>query len=346
MVLYSSMNETPSADTLTFRPLGIPVDERYDGVRLDGHLATHYRFLSRSGWQKRIDEGLVRINGSLTRASYRLRRGDQVSYFYTHAEEPPVDDRIECLWRDGDVMAVYKPGDLPMHENGPYRLNTFANFLAQRFGDEWSAVHRIDKETSGIVLCASTPKAREGLSQQWTSQRVHKTYVAIVHGVPPEDEWLEDGPIGDLAASQIRIKKWVVPDGQSALTAFRVAERGEAHAKIIAHPRTGRTNQIRIHAAVRGFHLVGDKLYHPDEQVFLTYYEQGNIPELARRTGHRRLCLHATELRFQHPVTKQPCRVECPVPEDMNRLWESLRHRPDPRLLTREFRESVQSISL
>src|SRR5690606_34289634 len=119
-----------------------------------------------------------------------------------------------------------------------------------------------------------THPVREELNRMWRAGEVKKEYLAIAQGTAIEDTWSVDGPIGDLVTSQIRIKKWVVPDGQSALTHFKVEERASEHTLLRAFPVTGRTNQIRIHAAYSGLVLLGDKLFHPDENVFLTYYEQ------------------------------------------------------------------------
>lgn len=221
-------------------------------------------------------------------------------------------------------MAVYKPGNLPMHENGPYRRNTFACILAEEIGPEWAAVHRLDKETSGLVLCGATHEVRQELSASLARRVLDKEYLAIAKGFVEEETWHECGPIGDLVESPIRIKKWVVEGGLPAETFFEVLERKGECLLLKAHPKTGRTNQIRIHAAYKGLPLVGDKLYHPDENVFLDWFAGGMNAELVNRTGFRRCLLHAHALTFIHPETETVESIRCPMPEDMASYWQGL----------------------
>ena len=307
-----------------YRPIGSPVELDAADERVDGYLARRYPFLSRAGWQKKIKAGGLLVNDSPVKVAARLQPGDRLVMFYTHVAEPEVDRGIRILWQDGGVMAVYKPGNLPMHENGPYRKNTFAALLIESVGPEWAALHRLDRETSGIVLCSTGLTTRQQLSDDWASRKVHKEYLAIVHGSTAEDSWEVDGPIGDLVESKIRIKKWVVPDGLDALTHFHTEARSATHTLVRAFPKTGRTNQIRIHSAFSGHHLVGDKTYHPDEEVFLEYFERGNTANVQKKTGFVRLCLHATRLRFMHPETKKEVEIDSPLPEDMLDFWANL----------------------
>ena len=307
-----------------YRRLGAPLLVETAGLRADGFLARQYPFLSRSAWQARIRSGMLLVCGQKVRPSYVLKEGDFFNFFHPNAAEPEVDADIYPVWKEGGVLAVYKPANLPMHQNGPYRLNTFAHLLHTRIGPEWSAVHRLDLETSGIVLCAANHLVRRGLGIALEERTVTKEYLAIARGVPPEPVWVDYGPIGNLIDSRIRIKKWVVPDGLPAETRFTVLGSRSGVSLLRAEPKTGRTNQIRIHAAFAGHPLVGDKLYHPDEGVFLEYHEKGTTDWVAGMTGHDRLCLHAASIAFTHPETGRPCEVRCPMPDDMQNLWDSL----------------------
>lgn len=319
--------ETNNASFNTmFRSLGGAVLDLHAGQRVDAYLARLYPFLTRSGWQKRMDQGEVLVNRLPVRSSYRVREGDQVHFFHPQEVEPEVDKGIRILWQSGGVMAVFKPGNLPMHENGAYRKNTFARLLSDLVGKDWSAVHRLDRETSGIVLCGSTHAVRKKLAEDFESKKIAKEYLLIVHGIPNREQWTHDGPLGDLTESQIRIKKWVVPGGLSAETSFvREATAMRGFSLLRAFPRTGRTNQIRIHAAHSGHWIVGDKLYHPNEDVFLDYWKTGKTTAfVVEQTGFARCCLHAAALTFVHPETKEEIRVESPLPEDMQDLWIQL----------------------
>lgn len=305
-----------------YRKIGGSVPAHYAGSRADQYLSEHFPFFSRATWQKRMREGWVLVSRRRVRPSYRLREGDQVEMFYPHSLEPEVDRGIYPVWKKGAVMAVYKPGNLPMHENGPYRKNTFAHILQTELGREWAAVHRLDKETSGIVLCGATYEVRQELSRSLAKRVLDKEYLAIAWGSPKQANWLETGPIGDLPDSPIRIKKWVVPEGLPAETEFEVLEEKAGRVLLAAKPKTGRTNQIRIHAAFQGLPLVGDKLYHPDEQVFLDWFEDGMSDAIVRQTGFRRCLLHAHRLTFIHPETEQIETIVCPMPEDMQDYWQ------------------------
>ncbi len=322
--MYSDSLPQPSLPSGR-RRLGPPVPVDFAGERLDGYLAKHFPFLSRSGWQARIEREELLVNGMRRKSASRLKEGDEITLFAPDRPEPPVDDRISIIWQGDGVLALFKPGNLPMHENGPYRKNTFTEIVWQRYGREWSAVHRLDRETSGIVLCAATSDLRGRLAADFANRVVKKQYLAIVRGVPEAQKWRCDGPIGDLEGSQIRIKKWVVPGGLPAATGFDVLDIGRDSALLRATPVTGRTNQIRIHSAYTGHVLYGDKLFHPDESVFIEYFEQGQTDRVTKETGFPRLCLHAERLSFTHPANRKVIDLESPLPLDLADFWQTLK---------------------
>lgn len=307
-----------------YRSLGGPVPAPSVGERVDAYLAREYPFLSRAGWQKRIAAGDLLVNGAPLKVAARLKFGDRVTMWAPLTQEPEVDRSVSVIWEEGGVMAAFKPGNLPMHENGPYKKNTFHELIGELAGRQWAAVHRLDRETSGIVLCGATAELRARLAGDLEQRLMRKQYLAIARGAPVEDGWTAHGPIGDLVDSQIRIKKWVVPDGQHALTHFTVQGRKAEACLLHARPVTGRTNQIRIHAAHHGHVLFGDKLYHQDEAVFLEYFERGQTAMVTERTGFPRLCLHACAMEFTHPTTKRRELVESPLPPDLQGFWDSL----------------------
>lgn len=307
-----------------FRGIGGEVPGDQDGARVDAYLAKHFPFLSRAGWQTRIGDGHLLVNGTKVKSSSRLRPGDVLAHYMPTGAEPEVDRGIRVLWERHGLMAVFKPGNLPMHESGPYRKNTFAELVKEKIGKEWAAIHRIDRETSGIVICGSNVAMRGRLSIDFAERRIYKEYLAIARGVAEADRWTSDGAIGDLKASKIRIKRGVVADGLPAKTEFKVLGRGREATLLHCRPLTGRTNQIRIHAAHAGHVLFGDKLYHNDETIFLDYLDAGQAPDITVRTGFRRLCLHAMAIEFKHPFDGEFCRIETPLPEDLQDFWAEL----------------------
>ncbi len=311
-----------------YRPLGKPIEEPFLHLRLDAYLANHFKFLTRNMWQDKIKAGEVFINQeSIAKNSYKLRKGDQITYYYPIEREPQVDCRLNLLWESNDILAVYKPPGLPMHENGPFRHQTFAKFLKDQFGTEWSAVHRLDKETSGIVLCAATNAKRNQLAQKFLNHEIKKTYLALAKGIPAQPSWKESARLGVFSQGKIRIKHWVDPSaGQDAFTGFYVQSKYN-HSQIgdfflcKAEPQTGRTNQIRIHLAYKNHPLIGDKLYHPDENIFLEYYENGTTEKVIHATGHYRHCLHAQLLEFQ--LEQKEFLIESPLADDMQILMNN-----------------------
>ena len=302
-----------------FRPLGKPIDMDNTGRRIDEYLAANFPFMSRSLWKKKIQEGEVVINTASIRGSYRLKNEDSICYYRPHSEEPEVDKNIAVIWEESGVIAVYKPSNLPMHEGGRYYKNTFSQVIKDKIGPEWAAVHRLDRETSGIVLCAATTEMR-----QFRVRAMKKVYLAIARGVPETKDWIVDQPIGDQTESKFRLKKWVMPDGLPSFTTFQTLATTASHSLLKVFPKTGRTHQIRVHAAWSGLPLVGEKKYYPDEDLYLEYLDHGITDNVLRLTECRRLCLHATAISFVHPITKQTCNIVSEMPMDMMNAWREL----------------------
>ena len=305
-----------------FRQFGRPVPDSGIGMRTDAYLGEFYRFRSRSEWQKRLRLGQVTVSGATVDPSRRLKGGESFAMIHSTYFDPPVNENIRRVWQKGAVMVVEKPAHLPMHETGRYRKTTFASLLVDHFGKEWAAVHRLDKETSGLVLCGATHSVRLQLAQGLEGRRIGKQYLAIAAGVAEESVFRVDAPVGDCEDSLIRIKKWVVPGGLDAITDFCVEGTRFGWSLLRCHPKTGRTNQIRIHAAYSGMPLVGDKMYHPDEQVFLDYFIEGNSAAVIERAGFHRQALHACYLRFEHPELRETCEVEIGMSDELQALWD------------------------
>jgi 23S rRNA pseudouridine1911/1915/1917 synthase len=287
---------------------------------VDEYLAEKFPFFSRSGWQREIISGVVLINGTRARKpSQRLQLGDELRRLHPFHEEPEVDTNMHVMWCDGELAALYKPAGLPMHEAGYYRRRTVAGVLPEVLGPDWTPVHRLDRETSGLLLCARQPVIRARLTDMWTNKQVRKTYLAVTNGEPKEDLWTVDLPIKSerfLRTNRAEVSEF----GDEALTMFRVISRGLGCALIEAKPLTGRTNQIRLHAAAVGLPLIGDKVYGANTDILDIYRKEGNTARVQEMAGFARHALHAHQLQLEHPLSKKELDLQCPLPVDLIQL--------------------------
>ncbi len=302
------------------RRLGLPVRTAETGKRLDEYLAAHFPFFSRAGWQREINEGVVLVNGVRARkSSQRLQLGDELRRLHPFDEEPDVDTTMSILWSDGELAALIKPAGLPMHEAGYYRRRTVAGVLPNILGEGWTPVHRLDRETSGVLLCARRPLVRAQLTEMWTRREVKKTYLCITAGVPSQDTWTIDLSI--KAERKFRTNRAEISeDGASAVTTFKVISRGPRSALIEATPITGKTNQIRLHAAAAGFPLIGDKFYGSNREILDLYRAEGNSSRVKDLAGFPRHALHAWQLSLTHPLTLEKLELRCNLPSDLREL--------------------------
>lgn len=313
------MTEANSPPTQEYRGLGPPLGPSALGQRLDLFLAQTFPFYSRGEWKAVCQRGHLRVNGRVVRASHKLKAGDKLERFHPLDDEPEVDTGIELLHEDRGIMAVFKPGNLPMHEVGPFRRKTFAALVHEQLGPEWFPVHRLDRETSGIVLCAATTELRNRLSVAFETRDIEKLYVAIVTGRLEQDEIDVDQPLGE--ETNDKIPRFVVSaGGMPSRTVFRVMERSDHATLLEARPYTGRPNQIRVHAAWLGHHVLGDKVYHADPAVYHAYWQDGNVESTQLLAGFPRHALHAAKIAFEHPLGGR-FEVESPLPADLRALW-------------------------
>lgn len=304
-------------------PLGRQVPEDAAQMRVDTYLATYYRFFSRQQWQQRIRAGSVQVNRAVCKPSLRLRPADRVSMDYAPA--PALD--LHIVYHDEHFVIVNKPSGIPCQPNSHYRLRNLIYYLRLKLNAHYAPVHRLDLETSGLVICTTQKTIAQRFSQLFADHKIKKKYLAIVNGIPKQKHWTVAAPIGEALGSAIRIKKWINPDGKPAITHFTLLKTWNDIALIEAVPITGRQNQIRIHLAHCGHHIIGDKLYHPDERVFISYYQDGITADIIAKTRHQRLCLHCHELAFTHPVTTAAiiCREDS-YDTDLTRILPTGRH--------------------
>ncbi|MGE3174223.1 MAG: RluA family pseudouridine synthase [Planctomycetota bacterium] len=298
------------------------------GQTLAAWLSARFRYLDLDGWCAEIDAGRVQRNGTPARSGDVLRARDLVAYRPVH-REPHADLRIEVLHDEPTFAVVQKPAHLVSHADGAFVQNTFFRVLERHYRGLGAApklrlVHRLDRETSGLMVVAKTAAAATALQQQFTAGGVAKEYLAIVHGVVAADEFTEDGAIARSQASEIAIRRAVVPadhpGAQAARTTFVVERRLPEHTLVRAFPATGRTHQIRVHLTHRGHPLVGDKLYGRTDAEYLDYVrfvKAGGDPWWDGRLQAGRQLLHAAALRFAHPETGAPAEFAAPLPDDM-----------------------------
>lgn len=292
------------------------------GKRLDAFLHERLPEFSRSRLQSWIKTGRVSLAGEQPRPSYTLRGGEVVDVL--PAELPPLraeaeDLPVAILYEDQDVVAIDKPPDMVVHAGAGHHTGTLVNALLHHFGALSSIngnlrpgiVHRLDKDTSGVLLVARTDAAHHALAAQFQSREVEKTYLAIVHGRLRQKTGRITAPVARDPVHRTRMTVRS-PSGRSALTEYRVLEELGRFSYVEVRIGTGRTHQIRVHMASLHHAIVGDRLYGAPAAP-------PALPPLSR------FFLHAHRIRFRSPSTGAPIEVESPLPADFQNLLAVLR---------------------
>ena len=277
------------------------------GKRLDHFLQERLTQYSRSRIQSWIKEDRVRVNGAPAKSSMLLRGGESIEV--SPADLPPLkataeDLPIEILYQDAAVIAVNKPAGLTVHAGAGQRDGTLVNRLVHHFkglsqlgGDERPGiVHRIDKDTSGVLLVARTDAAHRALAAQFSGRTVEKVYLALVNGRVKDDTGRITKPISRDPVRRIRMTARLAA-GREAITEYRVRQRWDEFTFLEVRIKTGRTHQIRVHMASLGHPVAGDRLY--------------GAPPAGR------LFLHAWKIAFTSPATSQTVTVEAPLPPEL-----------------------------
>jgi 23S rRNA pseudouridine1911/1915/1917 synthase len=300
-------------------PLSLRVPPECGGWRLDHFLKHRIRRLSRTKIRTIIETQVRLSTGRVPRPALLVHAGDAVHIDRPAPIEPEVPRHFGVLAEDEHFLAIDKPAGLPMHTTAKFWKNTLVALLRERYPSERLQIcHRIDRETSGVLLIARTAAAASYLKQAFAQRQVKKTYLALVRGVPTEPAGTIDAPMR-LLDTRTRIKMGVEPDGLPSVTHYTVREVFAGHALIEATPETGRQHQIRVHLAHIGHPIVGDKLYGAGgEKAFMDYCDEGLTQELLELFDRLpRHALHAARLIFPHPATRQAVMVESPLPDDL-----------------------------
>lgn len=297
-----------------------------EGRRLDVYMADRFDYLSRHQWQELIKAGMITLNSKSVRNSRKLQNGDVIC-FQTDREEPEVDFNYRIIYQDEWLFIIDKSGNLPCHPAGPYFQNTLWHHLSQQFG-KICIVNRLDRETSGILAAAKTSEMSSALVAEFAMERTRKTYIAAVYG-RFDQEIDAEGLLVPDASSSILKKRRFTPGVKSpehlpaaakvetCRTILRPLQPGDRYSLVEAELKTGRMHQIRSTLFSLGFPLLGDKLYGPDDTVFLRFISDGMTVEDHKKLILPRQALHAARLEFVHPVTKQHLVFESPWPEDL-----------------------------
>ena len=295
-------------------PILLRTSEESAGERLDACLARMADGVTRSAAARAIAKGRVLVNGRTAGKSLKLSGGEQIEFT---PEEPapisaaPQDIPLDVVYEDGDVIVVNKPSGLVVHPAPGHPDGTLVNALLHHCGSSLSGVggalrpgivHRIDRDTSGLIIAAKNDMAHQSLAAQLADHTLARTYECIVTGNLREDSGTVDAPIA--RDSRDRKRMAVVSGGRRAVTHWEVIARYPGYTHIRCQLETGRTHQIRVHMAYLGHPILGDTVYGAKKPV----------PGL---TGQ---CLHAVALRFLHPRTGEAVSLSCPLPEEFTAM--------------------------
>ena len=294
----------------------LQVDPGCAGWRLDVFLSTRIERLSRNRAAQLIAIDLDDPDRHLKKSSM-LRAGMRLFVRRPLPDADATPSEPTILFADDDLLVLDKPPDLAVHPTASRYLRTVTHWIEQTLPGppRPEPVHRLDVETSGVLLCARHALAVRSLKQAFAEHRVRKRYYAVVEGQPP-DAWTSTAPLGFATDSAVRIK--IGLGDKPAETRFGVLRRGGRRALVEAEPISGRQHQIRAHLAMAGHPIVGDKLYGPDEQIFLRHIEDGITDDDRAQLGHARHALHAIELSVQlRGVERRFC---APWPDDLEAL--------------------------
>ena len=287
-----------------------------EGERLDVFVTRRLPALTRSRVQRLIAQGAVAVSGQRAKPSLRLEVGMEITVDIppaADAEAAPEAIPLDVLYEDNDILVVNKPPGMTVHPSPGHTTSTLVNAILSHCDDlsgiggvaRPGIVHRLDRDTSGVILVAKNDGAHNGLSTQLRERKVEKTYMALVEGTPKPPVGIIDAAIGRDPRNRKRMS--IVEGGRQSETGYRVSERFRGYSLIEASPKTGRTHQIRVHLAAVGHPIVGDRLY-------------GKPSPLIGRQF-----LHARRIVFTHPRTAAPMDIEAPLPSDLERALAALR---------------------
>ena len=297
------------------------IGEENVNCRIDKVIPILNENITRMVTQKLIEEEKIQVNGKKIKASYKVKLNDEITLEIPEVKETeilPENIDIDVLYEDEYIIVVNKEKGMVVHPaNGNY-TGTLVNALMYRCKETLSGiggekrpgiVHRLDKDTSGVLIVAKCDKAHLNISNQIKNHEVKKTYIALVKGIVKDDEATIDMPIG--RSKKDRKKMDIDKNGKNAITHFKVLKRYQGYTLLEINIETGRTHQIRVHLSTIGYPIVGDVVYSNGKNEFNV---QGQM-------------LHAKSIEFVHPITLKKMKIEAPLPKYFNNILEELRDR-------------------
>lgn len=297
----------------------IIVQNNEKGVRLDSYITKKLNDLSRANIQRLIEDGNILVNSAKQKISYKVNSGDKIEITIPEPKKidlKPQDIKVEIVYEDNDIIVVNKPKGLVVHPAAGNPDGTLVNAIMNICKDSLSGiggevrpgiVHRLDKDTTGLLIVAKNDKAHINLSEQIKNREVKKIYIALVRGNIPENEATINMPIG--RSTKDRKKMAVVKNGKEAVTHFKVIDRFKNYTLLEIKIDTGRTHQIRVHMAEIGYPVVGDMVYSNGKNEF----------------GVEGQMLHAKSLDFKHPITGKNMHLEAELPKYFKDIIDKLK---------------------
>ncbi len=303
------------------------------GKRLDAFLAEKIDGWSRSRLQRLIENEDVLVNEKKVKPSYKIREGDEVEVDLVElpvARFEPEDISLDIVYEDEYLAVINKPAGMVVHPGAGVQSGTLANAIAFHFAESFAEqnkqdpdnlrigiVHRLDKDTSGLIVVAKTDEIHEELSEQFRERLVYKSYIALVHGSPDQNMGKIEAPIGRNKHNRLRMK--VATHGRSALSLWKVRKRYDKFTLLDVEIKTGRTHQIRVHMGYINHPVVGDEIYNEGRD--------NTVADHTARNGiasMNRFFLHAERLSFNHPVTKERMEFTQELPAELNQFLDLL----------------------
>ncbi len=287
-----------------YRPLNVP--RRFDGYPLIEFLSEYHPHVGRDVWGSKVDQGRILLDQVPLKADHKVHEGQRLEHLLPATVEPAVNCGIGLIYEDAALVVINKPAPLPMHPSGRFNRNTLTWILDQVYDQQLRAAHRLDANTTGLVVFSKTRAVAALVQPQFESQQVHKQYLALVQGLPAEDEFDVAAAIADQPT--LAGGRRIADSGKDCLTRFRVLQRDPVGnlSLLQAIPHTGRTNQIRIHLWEAGFPIVGDPTYLSGKQMSETQTLSVSDPPM---------CLHAYRIRFLHPISQQAVEFTASLPD-------------------------------